>query len=284
MRGTSEHLVNSIRQYYVTSEKSYQGWGKDSEREGVYALHCGFHPKGIPIDQHESTKKMTLEIIARADIKKDERVLDAGCGSGAILFELAETNQNAKVYGINIATNQLNGAADYAKSRGLSNVALSMQDYSRTAFTSSFFDKVIFSESLAHSEDKTVLLDETRRVLKNGGRLVIADAFLIHRKLSSDNVKLLEQAENGWVLPPLLTIQQIVETLNLSGFSEVVVEDVTTNILPSTSRMAKNAIARLDKYPIDQNDQLTMSRYACMAADQLMRNGTLGYFFLTANA
>lgn len=157
-----------------------------------------------------------------------------------------------------------------------------MQDYSRTAFTNSFFDKVIFSESLAHSEDKTALLNETRRIIKNGGQLVIADAFLIHRDLSPETAQFLELAENGWVLPPLLTVQQTIKTLNQVGFTDVTIENVTINILPSTSRMAKNAAIRLEKYPVDEKDQLTKSRYACVVADQLMRNGTLGYFFLTA--
>ncbi|MFZ2202203.1 MAG: methyltransferase domain-containing protein, partial [Microgenomates group bacterium] len=201
MGGTSEHLVNSIRQYYVSSEKSYSGWGKDLERDGVYALHCGFHPEGVPIDQYESTKRMTREIVARANIKTGERALDAGCGSGAVLFELAESHLDAEAYGINIAANQLNSAARYAKSCGLSNINLSMQDYLRTAFTDSFFDKVIYSESLAHAEDKTALLNETKRILKNGGKLVIADAFLIHRDLNPDTAQLVEWAENGWVLP-----------------------------------------------------------------------------------
>ncbi len=284
MSGTSENLISSIRQYYVAAERAYVGWGKDYERPGIYALHCGFHPDGIPIDQYESTKRMTKEIIARTDIKSGNKVLDAGCGSGAVLFELADSYPDTDVFGINVAQNQLETAALYAKNSGLERVNLSMQDYLQTGFVTSYFDRVIYSESLAHAEDKVALLRETRRILKNEGRVVIADAFLNHRNLDANETQLVNWAENGWVLPPLSTIKQMVEALHIAGFARVVIEDVTTNILPSTSRMALNASVRLDGH-FDDNmkDQLTMSRYACMAADQLMRSGTLGYFFLVAH-
>lgn len=281
---TESKFIESIQRYYVDSEKSYRNWGKDAKRPEIYALHCGYHPNGKTIDQYASVKLMTQKIITLAEIKPREKVLDAGCGSGSLLFEAAENNPEAMFFGVNISVNQLETAQKYIQKNEISNVGVSFQDYLATAFPAGLFDKVIYSESATHSQDKDVLFSEARRVLKDGGGLVISDAFLkVNPGADSDGEKLIKVAEEGWVLPPIPTISSLSDSMVKSGFGDVKFKDITQNILPSTRIMAVNAAKRLEENG-DQKDQLSKSRLACIAADELMRNGILGYYWITAKA
>lgn len=279
---TDQKLRFTIRQYYLESEKSYRGWGKDAGRPDVYALHCGFHPSGQPIDQHESVKLMTRKIIALMEAKAGDRVLDAGCGSGALLFEAAESYPGTLLYGVNIAKNQLDTARGYLHiSR--QNINLSMQDYLSTAFPTSFFDTILFIESATHAQDKKKLFLESRRIMKTGGKIIISDVFLKVSTPSSEVAELVKKAEEGFILPSIPTIDLLSKVLAESGFNDISIQDISLNVLPSANIMATHAAIRLGEQG-DQDTLLSKSRHACIATEKLMRSGALGYFWITATA
>lgn len=284
MNETDSSLKRAIQEYYVQAEPAYRNWGKDVDRPEIYALHCGFHPEGQPIDQYESVKLMTKRILSMAEILPGHRVLDAGCGSGALLFEGAESHKESTFYGVNISANQLETARSYILQKGLQNALVSMQDYLFLEFADGFFDRVIFSESAAHAQNKKDLFMEARRVLNTGGKVTIADAFLNSTpEPDSEMDKLVNAAASGWLLPNIPTTVSIAHDLSTSGFTHIKIVDITENILPSTQAMAIHAAKRLEEQGAG-DDQLSKSRLACVAADKLMRNQTLGYFWITAIA
>ena len=277
-------LSKSIIAYYRVSERSYQNWGKDLDRPEIYALHCGFHPDGKTIDQHESVKLMSRKIIGLADIKPMEKVLDAGCGSGSLLFEAAEQYSMTQFFGINISPNQLEIAQRYIQNKCISNAKVSFQNYLKTAFPNNIFDKIIYSESATHSPDNRALLAEAKRLLIPGGGIIISDAFLTQNfKEGSKEKELIDMAEEGWLLPNIPTISELSQNLEGVGFYDIEIEDITVNTLPSTYIMAVNAAKRLEQQG-NSGDQLSKSRLACVAADQLMRIGIFGYYWISAKA
>lgn len=111
---TSERThYHGITQYYDQSQTAYHNWGGDASRPGIYGLHFGYRATGDPVMNTQTVKSLTQKFINFAEISAQNQVLDAGCGSGAISFEIAE-RIGATVRGINIVQSQLNAANDIA--------------------------------------------------------------------------------------------------------------------------------------------------------------------------
>jgi 2-polyprenyl-6-hydroxyphenyl methylase/3-demethylubiquinone-9 3-methyltransferase len=91
-------------------------------------------------------------------------VLDLGCGKGRFASHLIQAG--ARVVGLDLSTAMLEKAC------GLDRVKASAR---RLPFADSTFDAVVAIEVLEHVGAVDPVLDEARRVLKPGGRLVIVD-------------------------------------------------------------------------------------------------------------
>jgi SAM-dependent methyltransferase len=95
------------------------------------------------------------------------RVLDAGCGTGALLSRLGK-ERNTTVYGIDLAREAL------AFSRGRGRRGLVQADLTALPFRSDSFDIVTALDVVEHVADDVAALAEIRRVLRPGGVLVMS--------------------------------------------------------------------------------------------------------------
>ena len=87
-------------------------------------------------------------------------ILDAGCGTGALLQEL---QQYGECYGIDSAQQ----AVDFCRERSVAHVRLG--DVSNIPFADNSFDVVLALDVLEHLENDVRAIQETKRVLKPGG-------------------------------------------------------------------------------------------------------------------
>lgn len=279
---TSKELLKHITTYYTISAPAYMNWGADYDREGVYALHCGFHPQEETIDNHQAVKRMTGKIIDLSKIIEGQRILDSGCGTGSVTFEIASLFPSCEVHGINITTNQIAEAYQFKLKHKIRNVYFSYQDYIMTGFKNDSFDRVIFCESLAHAHDKKLLITEVARILKREGRIVISDVLLAKRNLTNQQIDHVQTIAKGWYVPNFVHIEDFEGTILKTGFVGLEIQDITVNIMPSVTLASEHAKLRLDQNP-QVNDVITRSRKACTSIHRLMKEGVLKYFFITAN-
>jgi len=91
------------------------------------------------------------------------RLLDGGCGSGALLAELA---QRGRAFGADISASAL----DLTRGRGLPNLV--QADLQRLPFSPEAFDAVLLCDVLEHVADDRQAVREAGRVLRPGGLLV----------------------------------------------------------------------------------------------------------------
>jgi SAM-dependent methyltransferase len=91
------------------------------------------------------------------------RILDLGCGHGALSSELTQDNQ---VVGVDFARHMLM----HAKSRGLD---VYLSDACTLPFADASFDLVLAAGLVQHVPDVAVLAAEVLRVLRPGGRVVM---------------------------------------------------------------------------------------------------------------
>jgi len=283
--GTEQDQSRKIQSYYQQSEKAYLNWGRDLERDGIYALHCGFERSDEPVEHWESVKQLTRELILFMGIDKKDIILDAGCGVGAASFEIKSQYPQATIHGINLALNQLRVAQLFAETSVANRMLFSQQDYMQTAFPDSYFDKVVFVESIAHAQTKVAAIKESGRILRNGGYLFIADVFFKRAPVSAEEVRWVEEIRRGWLMPDLNSIDTFTADLERSGFSSVECIDISGNTLPSTLRMRENAEKRLSEEPDSQQpvtDEIHNSREGIVASHKVLESGLVGYFFIKA--
>jgi SAM-dependent methyltransferase len=108
-------------------------------------------------------------------------------------------------------------------------------DYQRTALPSSRYDGVYALESSCHAlgPDKGLLLEEAHRLLRPGGRLVVADAFLCGRFVNQLQQRLYRWIGRCWVVEEFADLNLFTQCLERLGFDRITVENVHMRVAPS---------------------------------------------------
>lgn len=283
---SEEQLV----QYYTDTANNYRNWGGYSELSGIYAIHSGFHPNGVAVEQRESIQEMDRQILARLQLNLNEvrRLADLGCGTGAITIQAALSHPRVEVVGVTIVPDQAEVAQRYIYKHGIPNARVEVGNYLNLCYPEGHFDRVCFVESLTHTTQKLDALKEACRVLKPGGKLLIQDPILTREVGTPDPFyPLVQTFIKGFCLfaceRPISTLLKWVEAV---GFDAPRVEDVTPNIFPSAKLIGDHAEMRLREEP-EAAEDVKLRRQACMALRQLMSEHSLGknvvgYYFITA--
>lgn len=119
------------------------------------------------------------EVIRQLDLTKNSSVLDVGCGTGYTISELRRTISSGKLAGIDLSPNMI--AQAQKKLSGTENVDFRQAEVEKIPFKKNSFDGVICTEAFHHFPEPGKALQEMKRVLKNQGKIIIADiSFLPH--------------------------------------------------------------------------------------------------------
>jgi ubiquinone/menaquinone biosynthesis C-methylase UbiE len=104
------------------------------------------------------------------------RVLDVGCGTGVFASRIRQTLPNAQVWGIDLVAGMLaKGARRWeAHADGICPI---QADSERLPFGRGVFDVVTCANSFHHYPHQGRAVEEMRRVLKPGGRLLLVDGY-----------------------------------------------------------------------------------------------------------
>jgi SAM-dependent methyltransferase len=123
-------------------------------------------------------KQAILEGIERylrfLPVPEGGRVLDAGCGSGSMTRLLASRNPKAHIVGVDFNPRFIAYAGNRAAAEGLTNTSFEQGDVQDLSFNDGGFDVVWSHLVLYFLPDPARAIAEFRRVLRPGGRLVIA--------------------------------------------------------------------------------------------------------------
>lgn len=105
-----------------------------------------------------------------------ERVLDVGCGPGQFTIYFAEQAPNATGWGIDLAPTMIELARAHARaSSAAGRLHFEVADVAHLPFDDDFFDVVVSTGSIKHWPDPVAGLREMHRVLRPGGRAVVAE-------------------------------------------------------------------------------------------------------------
>jgi arsenite methyltransferase len=113
-------------------------------------------------------------------IQPGEAVLDIGCGAGFDAFLAARlTGPEGRVVGIDVTPAMVEKAREHGRRLSLGNVAFQPGEAESLPFPDETFDVVISNGVLNLTLDKDKAVAEMHRVLKPGGRAMLADMVLV---------------------------------------------------------------------------------------------------------
>ena len=109
-------------------------------------------------------------------LKRDDTVLDVGCGPGTITVDLAHLVAPGLVTGVDLSEEVVEVARETSEGRHVDNVRFAVDDVYDLSFAESTFDVVFAHQVLQHLSRPVDALMEMRRVLRDGGLVAVRDA------------------------------------------------------------------------------------------------------------
>lgn len=137
-------------------------------------IHHGYYEDGKSLTPIEAQENLIEKLIQTLAITSRAKILDAGCGMGGSSLYLAK-NYQAIVTGITLSEQQVVMANQLSCSEQIKDVSFKVEDaLSMNSFTANSFDIVWSLESCEQFYDKKLFIQQAYRVLKPGGKLLLA--------------------------------------------------------------------------------------------------------------
>jgi cyclopropane fatty-acyl-phospholipid synthase-like methyltransferase len=227
-----------LEQYYSEAGPDYAAWSRE------FNMHFGYYRAGAnPLNREAMVEQMNVEVLARLRLDgiAEPQLLDLGCGLGATLRSFARRLPSAKLLGVTRVPWQVKHARALNEAAGCGErVCVIEGDYEEIILPSSSYEGVYALESSchAHRADKGALLDEAHRLLRPGGRLVVADGFLASgRFVSALQQRIYRKLCECWVIEELAHLHLFTARLEQLGFREIVVEHLQMRVAPSVAHI-----------------------------------------------
>lgn len=186
--GVKTILDRPSRKYEEGSvAREYDAWTQDGILEYYWGEHihlgyyneeemeAGYKKKDFIQAKYDFVDEMMKLGGIDQDIGKEVKVLDVGCGVGGTSRYLAKNlGPKAEVTGITLSPNQVARAQELAAEQEVPNAKFTVMNALEMDFPDNSFDVVWACESGEHMPDKKKYIEEMMRVLKPGGKFVMA--------------------------------------------------------------------------------------------------------------
>ncbi|OHB20788.1 MAG: hypothetical protein A2939_02295 [Parcubacteria group bacterium RIFCSPLOWO2_01_FULL_48_18] len=205
------------------------------------AMHFGYYPTESTDITEKKAQYLFNELVAEnLKIKKDDYILDAGCGQGVVSAHLAK-KYNCRIVGINIIPFQVAKAKILAKRESVEDkVQYRLMDYSDTDFENETFDAVYTTESLSHAADLEKTLKEFMRILKPNGRVALFEYTIAQDgQFDEYEKKMLDAIIEGAAMMSLKQFRHdtFPEFLGKIGFTGIREQNISSHMAPSLARL-----------------------------------------------
>jgi tocopherol O-methyltransferase len=226
-------LQQQISRFYdASSELWEQVWGEHMHH-GYYGA-TGTDRK----ERRQAQIDLIEELLTWAEVQQATDILDVGCGIGGSSLYLAE-KFHARATGITLSPVQANRARQRSQAAGLGNrTTFLVADALNMPFADASFDFVWSLESGEHMPDKRKFMQECYRVLKPGGRFLMATwchrpaTPPHHPTLTQDERQHLETIYRVYCLPYVISLPEYEAIAQDLGLQSIQTADWSAAVAP----------------------------------------------------
>ncbi|MFY1692932.1 class I SAM-dependent methyltransferase [Plantactinospora sp. WMMB782] len=177
---------------------------------------------------------MGRELVRRAGLRPGERVLDVGCGRGAVLLPAADAvGPTGRIVGIDLAPTMVELTRADVAAAGLSQVRVEVADAEAPPLPEASFDAVLAGLVVFMLPAPLDALHAYRRLLRPGGRLGLT-TFAAHDARFDEALRTLAQhlpeehrrPPTAGQEPLFGTAESIAASLEAAGFQQVTIDEV----------------------------------------------------------
>ena len=244
----SNNLYQDIREFYDASSGLWESiWGEH--------MHHGYYGKNgnYRLDRRQAQIELIEELLLWAGYEQNntnmpQNIIDVGCGIGGSTLYLAQ-KFGSNATGITLSPVQASRAKERAIEAGMNGrVCFQVANALEMPFEDNTFDLVWSLESGEHMPEKTKFIAECYRVLKPGGKMILAT--WCHRETNSlagdltpSEVAHLKEIYRVYCLPYVISLSEYRAIASECGFKDLKSDDWSIAVEPFWDVVIDSAIA-----------------------------------------
>lgn len=176
--------------------------------------------KVIAEDMNEAHFELTGWGFGKINIKKNDVILDIGCGGGRTVNRMASIATEGKIFGIDYSSDCVRWSKDYnEKFIENSSVEISQASVEKIPFENNKFDIISAVETIYFWPNLIENFKEVKRVLKPLGKLIIICEMYSSERFKERNDEMVKISDMK-----IHTPKELKELLEKAGYNNIIID------------------------------------------------------------